>query len=217
MYVSSRIVPLDQPQIDREIYNATVGLGLRLDVPKLKMPPLTQSEAVVTELPQPAVQAVDVVAALLNVSTSSTGLLDTELKPIELDPVKLLKKQSPNQWSLPKFEAEVMMPPLPVLVPVPTLAATEYGIQGPVATREPIVQPSLPEVVVRAENEITLKFWVQPDGVVSRVVPVRKGDTALEAAAIRYLQGWRFTALSQYDLQEEQWGTMTVRFLLPNR
>ena len=102
---------------------------------------------------------------------------------------------------------------MPVLSP----ADTEFGIQGPVATREAISQPALPEVVVRTESEITLKFWVGPDGGVSRIVPVRKGDAALEAAAIRYLRGWRFTPLSPYEAQEEQWGTMTVRFLLPTR
>jgi TonB family protein len=66
---------------------------------------------------------------------------------------------------------------------------------------------------VQAESEITLKFWVRPDGVVSRVLPERKGDTVLEAAAIRYLEGWRFTPLSLQEPQVEQWGLITVRFL----
>jgi len=50
---------------------------------------------------------------------------------------------------------------------------------------------------------------------VSRIVTVRKDNTALEAAAIRYLAGWRFSPLLPHEPQEEQWGTITVRFLQP--
>jgi TonB family protein len=75
----------------------------------------------------------------------------------------------------------------------------------------------LPEVQVQAESDITLKFWVRPDGVVSRVLPERKGDAALEVAAIRYLEGWRFTPLPPHESQVEQWGTITIRFLIRER
>jgi TonB family protein len=53
--------------------------------------------------------------------------------------------------------------------------------------------------------------------VVSRVLPERKGDTALEVAAIRYLEGWRFTPLPPHESQVEQWGTITIRFLIRER
>jgi TonB family protein len=75
----------------------------------------------------------------------------------------------------------------------------------------------LPAVQVYAESDITLKFWVRPDGMVSRVLPERKGDAALEVAAIRYLEGWRFTPLPPHEPQNEQWGTITIRFLLHER
>jgi TonB family protein len=90
-------------------------------------------------------------------------------------------------------------------------------MQGPVAKREPVYRPPLPKVRVDAEGEITLKFWVRPDGVVSRVFPERKGETGLEVAAIRYLERWRFTPLLPYEPQDEQWGTITVRFLMQER
>jgi TonB family protein len=94
---------------------------------------------------------------------------------------------------------------------------SQPGIQGPAAKREPLYRPPLPQVQVATESEITLKFWVRPDGVVSRVLPERKGDTALEATAMRYLEGWRFTPLAPQEPQVEQWGTITVRFLLHER
>ena len=101
-------------------------------------------------------------------------------------------------------------------MPVPKFAP-ELGIEGPAARREPLSRPPLPEVVVVRDSEITLKFWVRPDGTVSRIVTVRKDNAALEAAAIRYLSGWRFSPLRPHEAQEEQWGTITVRFLRPTR
>ena len=129
------------------------------------------------------------------------------------------EKQRPSDLSMPVLDRQLFtraaLPSLPV--PSAPSANAPAGIQGPVAKREPVYRPPVPKVQVDAEGEITLKFWVRPDGVVSRVLPERKGETALEVAAIRYLERWRFTPLLPYEPQLEQWGTITVRFLMQER
>ncbi len=135
--------------------------------------------------------------------------------------MRLGQKQAPSRWEMPKIDCPLLAPPppeaaAPVTLPIPA-PEPELGIEGPVAKREPLSKPPPPEVVVRTNSEITLKFWVRPDGVVSRIETLRRGDTGLEAAAIRYLSNWRFSPLLPHEVQEEQWGTITVRFLRPTR
>jgi TonB family protein len=145
----------------------------------------------------------------------SPGIRSGEEQAVRWGEVRLGEKQLPSRLGLPTLDQRLIARPLPetpsaqpALPPVPPL-----GIQGPAARREPLSRPTLPEVQVQAEGEITLKFWVRPDGVVSRVLPERKGDATLEVAAIRYLEGWRFTPLPPHEPQIEQWGTITIRFL----
>jgi TonB family protein len=140
-------------------------------------------------------------------------------KQMAQEQIRVGEKQRPNDPGLPKLDQKLLaraLPTPPPALPVPA-PGPPFGIQGPVAKREPMYRPPAPKVQVSAESEITLKFWVRPDGVVSRVLPERKGDTALEVAAMRYLEGWRFTPLPSYEPQVEQWGTITVRFLLQER
>ncbi len=149
------------------------------------------------------------------------GQPEGKTSAVGLSQLRLGQKQAPSRWGTPKIDPKLLeLPPpeiaKPVVLPIPK-PEPELGIQGPVAKREPLSRPPLPEVVVKTNSEIALKFWVRPDGVVSRIVTIRKGDTALEAAAIRYLQGWRFSPLLPYEPQEEQWGTITLRFLRPKR
>lgn len=138
-------------------------------------------------------------------SPQAPSRLDETLRPGDI-PRPAMDPQLPGQSTLPSLTA-----------PASPEAEAPSGVWGPVAKREPLYRPPAPSVHMQAEGEIRLKFWVRPDGVVSRVLPERRGEAALEVAAIRYLAGWRFTPLPPYEPQVEQWGTITVRFLVHER
>jgi TonB family protein len=217
-YDASKIAQLDAAQIDGAIEHLSAGASLQLSMPELIIPVREAPEPVAESLPIPEPDAAEVVASLLEPSSLSPGLPQGKEHPVGLGQLPLGDKQSPSRWKWPQMEPPEMAPP-PEAKPVQpeALPQTFAGIQGPAAKREPLSQPSLPEVVVEAESEITLKFWVRPDGIVSRVLTLRRGDAALEAAATRYIEGWRFNPLPPHEAQQEQWGTITVRFLLPTR
>jgi TonB family protein len=218
-YDASKIAQPDLQRIDGAIEAMTAGLSVQLGMPTLQLPPQQQTETVPETLPLPPPDTSGVVAALLEPSPLDPGKVAGVDKQTGLGEVRLGTKQSPSRMGLPRIDTRLIAPPLPTTTPTITSPPPEsqFGIQGPVAKREPLFRPPLPEVRVQSESDITLKFWVRPDGVVSRVIPERKGDVLLEAAAIRYLESWRFTPLPPHESQEEQWGTITVRFLLPKR
>lgn len=221
---NSRIEPINREQIDGAIEQASKGSSAQLSMPALELPVQQPLEAQLPPpalLPPPPVDTTEVVAALLESSPTPPGQPEGKTSAVGLGQLRLGQKQAPSRWGTPKIDPQLLELPRPeaakpVVLPIPK-PEPKLGIQGPVAKREPLSQPPLPEVVVKTNSEITLKFWVRPDGVVSRIITVRKGDAALEAAAIRYLQGWRFSPLLPYEPQEEQWGTITVRFLRPPR
>ena len=88
------------------------------------------------------------------------------------------------------------------------------GMKGPVASRKILERPALPHGKVKVEAEIELTFWVQPNGVVDRVVPSVRGDAELERIATQYLKQWRFAPLSKDLPQVEQWGSLPIKFKL---
>ncbi|MFQ5894469.1 MAG: TonB family protein [Nitrospinota bacterium] len=91
----------------------------------------------------------------------------------------------------------------------------EKRVRGPAAARRVQFRPKPPRVRgIESSIEIELKFWVLPDGTVGRVVPVKKGDARLEAAAISHLKRWRFSPLPADAAQVEQWGTVAFKFRL---
>ena len=216
----SRIAPISRQQLNKVIERASQEASMPLNMPTLELPAYQLSDTVA---PPPPVNTSDVVAALLK-SSEQPEQTPGKSSAADLGQLQLGQKQAPSRLEVPKapkLDPQLLAPPplkaeAPVTLPIPE-PEPGLGIQGPVAKREPLSQPPLPEVVVTTDSEITLKFWVRPDGVVSRIVTVRKDDTALEAAAIRYLAGWRFSPLLPHEPQEEQWGRITVRFLRPTR
>ncbi len=213
-YDAAKILPLAREQLEGAIESKSAGMSAQLPLPAVQLPvPLSPETR--AELPPLPPDLAAVTATLLEQSLQSPGIRSGEERPVGWGEVRLGDKQTPSRLGLPTLDQRLIAraPPetpaaRPVLPPVPQL-----GIQGPVARREPLSRSTLPEVQVQAEGEITLKFWVRPDGVVSRVLPERKGDATLEVAAIRYLEGWRFTPLPPHEPQIEQWGTITIRFL----
>lgn len=79
--------------------------------------------------------------------------------------------------------------------------------------RQPMVQP-LPNNVAEMEATITIRFEVRPDGTIGRVIPLKKMNAELEREVIRTLRNWRFSRLQSGVPQENQWGTITFRFVL---
>lgn len=88
------------------------------------------------------------------------------------------------------------------------------GIKGPLATRKILERPNLPQVRVNIEAEIELTFYVLPNGIVDRVIPLVKGGAELERIAIQYLKQWRFVPLPKDQPQVEQWGSIPIKFRL---
>ncbi|PIV20947.1 MAG: hypothetical protein COS40_09965 [Deltaproteobacteria bacterium CG03_land_8_20_14_0_80_45_14] len=88
------------------------------------------------------------------------------------------------------------------------------GMRGPLVSRKIVGRPHPPQVKVKVEAEIELTLWVLPSGIVDRVVLSVKGDTELERIAIQYLKQWRFAPLPKDQPQEEQWGTVPIKFRL---
>lgn len=96
--------------------------------------------------------------------------------------------------------------------PMP-LAAME-SIKGPASQRYVVSKPGKPpQVQLEAASSIELKFWVRADGTVERVVPLKRGATALEEAGMNYFRQWRFNPLANGD-EELQWGIITIRYEL---
>jgi TonB family protein len=218
-YDATKIVPFAKEKLDGAIEKMGAGVAAQLPLPPLELPTAGRLEAGPAAVPLPPAPVAAVATALLEQSLQSPEVPSGADKHAEWGAVRLGDKQIPSRLELPTIDQRLVArnlsvtpSPRPALPPPP-----QFGIQGPVARREPLYRPALPEVQVQAESDITLKFWVRPDGVVSRVLPERKGDAALEVAAIRYLEGWRFTPLPPHESQAEQWGTITIRFLLRER
>ncbi|MCK5914926.1 MAG: hypothetical protein KAG92_02210 [Deltaproteobacteria bacterium] len=105
---------------------------------------------------------------------------------------------------------------LALAVPAKKVAEHEYGLSGPVAvSREVLFRPALPQVTLVRDVTVSFRFWVRPDGSVSRIETRRIGDLELVNVAERYLQQWRFSSLSSGLRQQEQWGTVNITFRVP--
>ncbi len=87
-------------------------------------------------------------------------------------------------------------------------------IRGPAAERQVVFQPPPPSATVEGETEIELRFWILPNGTVSRVIPLKKSDPRLEAFAINYLRNWRFSPLPPEVEAVEQWGVIPFKFVI---
>ena len=94
-----------------------------------------------------------------------------------------------------------------------TSGERKVGIKGPIARRGLTYVPPIPKAKTTVETQFEIKFWVRPDGVVYRVLPVRRaGDIELERIATDYLREWWFSAIPGTEAQIEEWGTVTIEF-----
>lgn len=79
--------------------------------------------------------------------------------------------------------------------------------------RSPMIQP-LPSNRTNEEAVITIRFEINPDGSLGRIMPLSKVNPELEREVMRTLRNWRFSRLPSGVPQEPQWGTITFRFVM---
>ncbi len=92
----------------------------------------------------------------------------------------------------------------------------DYGLSGPVArSRQVLFRPELPKISLVKDVTVNFRFWVRPDGSVSRVEALKIGDLELVNVAERFLKQWRFSSLVSNIPQQEQWGTISIVFRVP--
>ena len=105
---------------------------------------------------------------------------------------------------------------LSVDAPEKAVAEEDYGLSGPVArSRQVLFRPELPKISLVKDVTVDFRFWVRPDGSVSRVEALKIGDLKLVNVAERFLQQWRFSILVSDLPQPEQWGTISIVFRVP--
>ena len=177
-------------------------------------------QATSVDLPSWSKQTIEpapVKAARPKAVLTTSGLPDTRMEAASL---KGAESPAPLELSGELVEElllarEIPEPPI-ISEPKPEkgsgelVTSTGLRITGPVTTRAVVYEPPLPSVEFPVEAEVTLKFWVEADGGVSRVNPMIMVDRKLEEIAISYLSRWRFNPIHQD--QHDQWGTVTIKF-----
>ncbi len=94
-----------------------------------------------------------------------------------------------------------------------TTTKDDFGLSGPVSrSRQVLFRPELPKISLVKDVTVGFRFWVRPDGSVSRVETLKIGDLELVNVAERFLQQWRFSILTSELPQDEQWGTVSIVF-----
>jgi len=73
--------------------------------------------------------------------------------------------------------------------------------------------PKIPEHSGKEGGEVVLKFWVTPQGDVSKVrIKTKAGDPSLEKLAKTFVKAIKFAPLSKREKQKEQWGEIIIDF-----
>ncbi|HNW58878.1 MAG TPA: energy transducer TonB [bacterium] len=90
-----------------------------------------------------------------------------------------------------------------------------FTIEGDAAQRLILKQviPAYPEGL-QQEAVIQFKFTVQPDGRLSGLIPMRKGDPTLEKITLTALRQWLFSPLPAQAVQRPVQGIITFRYQL---
>lgn len=79
------------------------------------------------------------------------------------------------------------------------------------AAREIVHLPSPPKVQSRNQTDVRVKFWISPQGIVLRALPIQRGEPEQEKAALTYIKAFKFSELPPGQ-DREQWGTLNVKF-----
>jgi len=93
-----------------------------------------------------------------------------------------------------------------------TNARTNWQISGEVAQRKVTYRPAAPRTTTMMNGTVHIKFWVDPDGTISKMVPIMRSNSDLERIAMDYLQKWRFEAVDSSVGRQN--GTIPIRFMI---
>ena len=125
--------------------------------------------------------------------------------------------ERPKPWSLApsKPRERVRLPD--AAVPGASTAPTERSVVnvgsiiGPVSARRVIFWPPREEIRISTPGNVRIKFWVQPDGAVVRVIFEQKLDASLDDYSARFVRGLRFEPLPE-GKDYVEWGTIPLAF-----
>lgn len=97
----------------------------------------------------------------------------------------------------------------------PTGSEQLFSIEGDAARRS-IVRKIIPQYPPGLQKEATIKvrFEVLPDGTVSNMIPMIKGEPTLENLTLEALRQWQFNPLPPALEQKTVTGIITFRYLL---
>ncbi len=95
-------------------------------------------------------------------------------------------------------------------------------LEGPVSRRRVLrrIQPEYPRWAEErgAEGDVKLRFWVSPIGQVTGVEVLQtSGYPNLDSRAMEAMRRYLFEPLGEDEEQEEQWGTIIIRYTLSPR
>lgn len=90
-----------------------------------------------------------------------------------------------------------------------------FTIEGDVKSRT-VLHKVLPRYPEEVQKEVVIKLWftVFPNGTVSEMRPIRKGDTKLENITMAAFKQWRFSPLDPKQKQVIQTGEITFFYRL---
>lgn len=90
-----------------------------------------------------------------------------------------------------------------------------FKIEGEASKRRVLSKliPTYPKGY-HGEGMIKLRFHVLPNGLVTDIVPILKGDAVLERVTIEAFQQWRFDPIPENQPQKTVTGIITFRYIL---
>jgi hypothetical protein len=95
-----------------------------------------------------------------------------------------------------------------------TITAVSLDIKGPAASRRINYLPPPLESKTIVEGECLIKFWIFPDGTVSKAISLAQGEKQTVVAAIDRIKKFRFAPLPKNVRQVEQWGVIPAQSVL---
>jgi len=126
-------------------------------------------------------------------------------------------RQERRPWSLPpsRPEERVRLPdsvtPGATSGPKERAGVNVQSIVGPVSARHVVHWPSRDEIRISTPGSVRIKFWVQPDGSVARIIFEQKLDANLDDYSARYVRDLRFEPLPE-GKDYVEWGAITLAF-----
>lgn len=149
------------------------------------------------------------------------------LPEVKISPERDFSLSAPQlrDESKPQISEDEMAPRIRVPDPkkfTPAFGKSEgrsFQISGPVSRRD-IMRKPYPEYPMEAKQrgisgEVTIKFWVLPDGIIEKMmVEKTSGSEILDKAAQAAIKKWLFAPIGAGEEKISQWGLLKIKFEL---